>query len=371
MSEKGTYTMSARNRGIMRIMSFPAKPRYSVRRLEAASVTLVDPQAAQTELDDANEILKRWRAAHAGPINTFQSTLRSKARHFYRNAIVAQRLKRAPTIIGKLHRMGSRGINLATMQDIAGVRAVLGTVSEVEALRDYYVNHPTLTHKLAKQNDYIARPKPDGYRGIHLIYKYNLNRPIARGWNGLLIEIQLRTELQHYWATAVEVVGTILGDPFKFGGDSHPEWREFFKLVSCAFAHLERRPAIQGYRNLSKEEIFRKVADQEKQLDALQRMEYFSMGFKHIRDKGSRQNKYHILSLDATEKVLTVSSFTELGLAKASEAYAGVEKQGDKNIDTVLVSTARTDDLKRAYPNYFLDVSDFASRVRKITDSVQ
>jgi putative GTP pyrophosphokinase len=344
-------------------MAFPPKPRYSKAELINASEILIKESSTQTELTHATEILKKWRAGHAYPINTFQSTLRRKVRS-YGNVIVAQRLKRAPTIIGKLGRISR--LNLANMQDIGGVRAVLKSPDDIEKLRDFYINHPTLTHKLENQDDYIIKPKADGYRGIHLIYRYNLNRPVAKNWNGLLIEMQLRTELQHYWATAVEVTGTILDDPFKFGGKGHPEWREFFKLISCVFALIENRPVIRGYENFTKLEIVQKIVKIEKSLDALQKMDFYSAGLKFIKDRGSRQNKYHILSLNLIEKNVTIYSFPKLDLAKASEVYAGIEKETDKKLDTVLVSTAKSDDLRRAYPNYFLDVTDFTKKVREI-----
>ena len=43
---------------------------------------------------------------------------------------------------------------------------------------------------------------PSGYRGVHLIYRYNSDRKTE--YNTLLIEMQLRSQLQHAWATAVE-----------------------------------------------------------------------------------------------------------------------------------------------------------------------
>ena len=62
----------------------------------------------------------------------------------------------------------------------------------------------TLVHEPV---DYINHPREDtGYRGIHLIYRYRSDRK-KRAWNGRKIEVQLRTKLQHAWATAVETIG--------------------------------------------------------------------------------------------------------------------------------------------------------------------
>ena len=50
--------------------------------------------------DWATTVLTNWRSCHGYPINTFQATLRSKLKNIDEPAIVAQRLKRTPSIIG-------------------------------------------------------------------------------------------------------------------------------------------------------------------------------------------------------------------------------------------------------------------------------
>ena len=67
-------------------------------------------------------VLANYRASHAYPINTFQALLRLKLKTIDTSAIVAQRLKRSPSIIAKLQRFD--GMNLARMQDIGGLRVL-------------------------------------------------------------------------------------------------------------------------------------------------------------------------------------------------------------------------------------------------------
>ena len=87
--------------------------------------------------------------------------------------------------------------------------------------------------------DYIKIPKQSGYRGIDLIFRYkNKNNP---SYDGLRIEMQIRTKLQHLWATAVEVMGTLRGEKLKSGmGDE--KWQYFFSIVSSYFAYKEIEP---------------------------------------------------------------------------------------------------------------------------------
>ena len=60
-------------------------------------------------------------------------------------------------------------------------------------------------------------------------------------YNGKRIELQVRTRLQHSWATAVEAVGLFRGEELKNHKGSE-EWLRLFKLLSAEFAEAERCP---------------------------------------------------------------------------------------------------------------------------------
>ena len=92
--------------------------------------------------------------------------MRQKLKSIDGSAIVAQRLTRAPSIILKLQRFD--GMQLARMQDIGGLRAVVGSVAKVRRLEVAYRN-AHFKHVLTSSKNYIDEPKDDGYRSIHLI----------------------------------------------------------------------------------------------------------------------------------------------------------------------------------------------------------
>jgi ppGpp synthetase/RelA/SpoT-type nucleotidyltranferase len=212
------------------------------------------PDVSRTEIDRAGSILKekkkfskqdysnawdlvnKWRASHAYPINTFQSTLRTKVASF-KDGLVAQRLKRMPTIQEKLGLLPT--MRLSSMQDIGGVRAILNSIEEVDELvasYEGYADDNNFRHELAPKKDYIRNPsKSTGYRSVHLVYKYNSSYRSARGYNGLRIEIQIRTRLQHLWATAVESMGTFRREALK-SRQGDQQWIDFFRAVSNVFA---------------------------------------------------------------------------------------------------------------------------------------
>jgi hypothetical protein len=178
-----------------------AVPTYTRGEVDRAGCTLVDSSASFEALDAALTVINNWRSSHAFPLNTFQVGLRTKARQVDENALVAQRIKRLSSIEYKLERFPT--MNMSQMQDIGGCRAVVSNVAHVRALLEVY-QKSSLKHKLMRIDHYIDHPQVSGYRGVHLIYRYFSDRKTT--YNGLQIEIQLRSQLQHAWATAVETV---------------------------------------------------------------------------------------------------------------------------------------------------------------------
>jgi len=87
-------------------MAFSPVPEESKHKINKAGQILLKHNPTTEELIWARDLADRWRACHAYPINTFNSTLRVKLRD-YSDPIVAQRLKRMPTIIEKLKRYPS------------------------------------------------------------------------------------------------------------------------------------------------------------------------------------------------------------------------------------------------------------------------
>lgn len=104
-------------------MTWPT-PKYSRNQVSKAGDLLSVIDAGDGDISDldawihAYEILANWRACHGYPINTFQATLRTRLKKIDEKALVAQRLKRTPSILNKLRRF--KGMNLARMQDIGG-----------------------------------------------------------------------------------------------------------------------------------------------------------------------------------------------------------------------------------------------------------
>jgi len=351
-------------------MSFP-EPKYSRTQVQRAGELLTSESAlAQRDLSkrfDAWQVLSNWRACHGYPINTFQATLRTKLKKIDKDALVAQRLKRTPSILNKLRRFP--GMSLSRMQDIGGLRAVVSTLPQLRKLHANYKN-TVFTHALVGEFDYVAKPKTSGYRSIHLVYKYKLRQ--SSPYEGLQIELQLRTKLQHAWATAVETVGTFLEHSLK-SSEGPDEWLDFFALVASGFAHAERCPLVPGYEHLTLAETNQRIANEADRLAVRDMLTRYSSAVRAI-PAGTARGAYYLIELELTgqAKNVNITPFSRDKLEEANSRYTEAEREASsgKPMQVVLVSAGSIDSLKRAYPNYFLDTHEFLLQLEKITRTI-
>ena len=341
-------------------MAWPA-PKFSKTQINKAGKILTGNKIFDDELFWAVSAVDNWRSCHGYPINTFQATLRQKLKTIDPNAIVAQRLKRMFSIVGKLRRFNN--MQLARMQDIGGLRAVVSNLNKVRILENNYLTS-RFNHDLVASYDYINNPKASGYRGIHLVYRYKNYR--VPEYNGLLIELQIRTELQHAWATAVETMGTFLNHALK-SSEGPNVWLDFFSLIGSAFAHLEKTQPVPGYEELSLQETFSAVLSKVKQLQVKDRLQAFSVAAKRIhidRKPGS----YHLVILNPEEKTVEVRTYSAGNLSIAGQHYTEIESRIAEGapLQAVLVAAGNIENLRRAYPNYFLDTNKFIKQIQRI-----
>lgn len=347
-------------------MEYPTL-KFSKSKVNKAGKTLINYlNKNPTQFDDreflrAFLVLNNWRSCHGYPINTFQATLRTKLKAIDSKALVAQRLKRLPSIILKLNRF--ENMQLARMQDIGGLRAVVSSLKKARQLEENY-RKSRFKHDLHAFRDYINNPKSSGYRSIHLVYKYK--NPIVPEYDGLYIELQIRTRLQHAWATAVETMGTYLEHALK-SSEGPEEWLAFFSLAGSAFAHMEGTPPVPEHEKLSKKETYKDVIKEVEELDVIDKLMAFSVATKHV-ITDSKKGSYHLIILNLIEKKVSIATYTKDQLEKANKDYVKIEKKAseEKHLQAVLVSAGSIKSLRQAYPNYFLDTREFIKQLNWI-----
>jgi Region found in RelA / SpoT proteins len=310
----------------------------------------------------ALEIINNWRSAHAYPLNTFQITLRRKGRKVERSVIVSQRTKRLESIHAKLVRQPT--MRMSQMQDIAGCRAVFRNLVSVRRLTQRY-KASQFDHILRGEKDYIAHPKPDGYRCNHLVYEY-CGTDATAAYNGTKIEIQIRTQLQHAWATAVEAVGIFTKQALKSNlGDE--DWLRFFALMGSAIAAIEQTPPVPDTPQ-NKNQLIEEIEHLVQKLHVEQMLMVYNTSIQLAGQ--AKDAKYFLLQLDpeATPPKITIWRYKAKESEQANAHYTDLESDLPEasECQIVLVSADDVNALRRAYPNYFLDTRVFANTLSRV-----
>jgi len=125
--------------------------------------------------------------------------------------------KSTTSISDKLRR---ESIRLTQIQDIAGCRLIVSDIAEQERVVQSL-------HDLFEDTSIIdRREKPShGYRAVHVVVKHQEK----------LIEVQIRTSLQHLWAELSEKLSDVYGPAIKYGGgdkDIQEELAEYSAMVA-------------------------------------------------------------------------------------------------------------------------------------------
>jgi ppGpp synthetase/RelA/SpoT-type nucleotidyltranferase len=316
-------------------------------------------------------IVDNWRSCHAYPLQIIKMTLFRRARKINRHALIAQRLKRRPSIEIKLR--DNPNMQLSQMQDVGGCRAVLDNLNEVKRLAATYKAYHAKSPKDrsswdgSDDFDYITRPKADGYRGVHLIFRFRSPSSERAVFNGQRIEIQIRTKLQHVWATAVETAQVFTGQALKSKiKNASQDWLRFFALSSSAFAHRERAPIVPGTPE-DKTILLNELREVIIRGNIMESLRGWNDTIHLFEDADMTDAYQFLLILDPHKGSLRVMQFGKEGVDAAQRQYERAEKEteGDPAIQVVLVSVESVDALRRAYPNYYVDTRDFIRAVRR------
>ncbi|MCR6032498.1 GTP pyrophosphokinase family protein [Nocardioides sp. zg-579] len=157
-----------------------------------------------------DETVRRFLLEHRfgmDEVVTKLSILRDEFAHLHDyNPIeqVSSRLKSPESLLEKMQR---RGIDLdgpdplarvrEEITDIAGVRVVCSFVSDVYHVVDLLMAQQDVT--TLELRDYIASPKPNGYRSLHALVEVPVF--LSEGTVPVVVEVQFRTIAMDFWAS--------------------------------------------------------------------------------------------------------------------------------------------------------------------------
>lgn len=150
----------------------------------------------------AQDVLQKYYAAMRQMetrLETLDQDLKLKRS---RNPIhhIESRMKSVPSIFEKLERYG-QATTIEAMEayimDIAGLRVIVSYVQDAYDILEYLGHQDDL--EVVTVKDYIANPKPNGYRSLHFIVKIPVF--FLEGRKSIPVEIQIRTIAMDFWAS--------------------------------------------------------------------------------------------------------------------------------------------------------------------------
>ena len=149
-----------------------------------------------------DELMSYYQCAIMEVETKFKVLNQEYSLEYDRNPIetIKTRLKSPESIAEKLQR---RGFPLTVesieenLNDIAGVRVICSFPSDIYQLADAFLKQDDIT--LLQRKDYIAAPKPNGYRSLHLIVETPIFLHDQKRM--MRVEVQFRTISMDWWAS--------------------------------------------------------------------------------------------------------------------------------------------------------------------------
>lgn len=343
-------------------------------------------------------ILNAWRHQHEEPAQIFFKKLVGIINK-YPDAMATYRLKRKESILKKLYRSNGN-FELGAIDDIAGCRAIVNSVSEVYEVYDEILNLKEAGEiDIKTTKDYIEHPETSGYRSLHVIVKQTLNQEkIDRQYR---IELQIRTKLQHYWSTAVEAMSEIDNVEYKDptliskGNTRIHSCLQFFKVISELFDCCENND------DELKEELANSVRTNNDFKEIIEDLKAARNSVTINMQKNSTQGGegLYLLELSRETQELTIHSYTMDCVEKAITNYnskenssingednkiqdaeidnssvnknltvnnSGSQTADITNFNSVLIYAQNEKQLNDTYPNYLYNIEKFIEKVEEV-----
>ena len=123
------------------------------------------------------------------------------------------------------------------LNDVAGLRIICSYIDDIYMLADCLLRQDDVT--LIQKKDYIANPKPNGYRSLHLIIEIPVF--LAEEKKMVRVEVQLRTIAMDFWASLEHTI--------KYKKDVENADEIMYELKKCADLISETDLKMQSINN--------------------------------------------------------------------------------------------------------------------------
>lgn len=360
--------------------------KYSKQSINNAANLIRKGCTDQSSREESVKKIQNFREAHLYPLMLMKNHLVRTATKVDKKAIVARRLKRLDTIVDKLERptldgKSENSIKLTRMQDIGGCRAIVKDLNKLKELQKKLIASRSV-HQIVKVQDYL-NPKKSGYGGVHLIYSCFENQSDKcppNQYKKLKIEIQLRTQLQHAWATSLEMVDLLNGFNLKTSMVGNEDWREFFSLAGRMVAFDQGAIELTPVEEYS---LRAQLMIAQERNNALAHLARATLALTSASDskktcklpKNHTSNGMYLIKFWFNPDKSLNNSVEHFNSKRSDDALIALEQsEADPNITlSVLVSSESVNLLRKAYPNYFGSSKEFIafikSQIKKYLDT--
>jgi putative GTP pyrophosphokinase len=284
--------------------------------------------------DEILSSLQDYRTSYKESLSSVFNILCTNCRQVRKDSIVTYRIKRFESIINKLRRYPD--MNLDRMWDIAGCRCIVKDDETVYKVRDKIKT----CLNIVKTYDYIETPQEEGYRSLHVF--------VSLPGDSLVIEVQIRSQIDHNWATLVEITDVIFNEKLK-ESKSNPELIRFHLLLSN-----------KDDLSLSEMKDLFKVEKKYRYLEKLSSV--FSRNYLNVRTQWLQVEKdvrhaYYIIEVrpNNTPDIIPYSSYQ----MAEDEYYNRFKRNQNTNMVLTHIPKATYEQISVAYSNYILTVHQF------------
>jgi len=182
---------------------------------------------------------------------------------------VSSRLKSPESIVAKIQRKGIEpdfGSIREAITDIAGIRITCSFVSDTYRVFEMLASQNDI--RVVAVKDYIANPKPNGYKSLHAIVEVPVF--LSDGVVPVYVEIQIRTIAMDFWASLEHKIFYKYDD--EVPDDLLAGLKEAADTASRLDADMERlHEEVRGLGSSSAPETAESLAPDEEVLQQFQR----------------------------------------------------------------------------------------------------
>jgi putative GTP pyrophosphokinase len=186
--------------------------------------------------EDFTRFMMEYQFA-AEEVMTKVKILREEFLHLHRyNPIehIGSRIKTPASILDKCAKRNldpTLSVIREHITDIAGVRITCSFIADTYRILDALTSQDDV--RVLKVKDYIAAPKPNGYKSLHAIVEIPVF--LSTGAVPVTVEVQIRTIAMDFWASLEHKIF------YKYDGDVPPHLADDLTQAAAAAEQLDQR----------------------------------------------------------------------------------------------------------------------------------